>query len=147
MTLTILRSVSGVCCKMPLWWNLTFSHDTTVYMGSWEEGHGSEMPFSSYCTIYVSALLSLSWSSLRWCLSVFSAVDLFPSPFPYCILWKGVAVYSSHLRSPVGQQGRPSSGDAPSSWRWSIYLGYLLHRRTVSSPLFIYLFNHLCISV
>ena len=66
-------------------------------------------------------------------------VTLFP-PFPYCALWKEVTVSSLHLES-----GELSPTFLRAEYLYKLF--GILHEKRVCFPPFIYLFNHLLISV
>lgn len=134
VTMTASRSTSWGQYKMPLSWNLIFSHNLIGSMGSWEEQHRSIMAifiksYQEYILSTCGITVEVNFDpQVRQCLSDFSTVVIPSHPFPRCTPWIAVTM-GNHTQE---------------SWEWRIRsslraeyphtsVGMLLHRRVVSS--------------
>lgn len=99
-------------------------------MGFWQENHRSRVPFASHHIIFITSLLIL----------IDHMADILVLFLSICTLWKEVIMSSPHLRS--GDSCFPSLRVEHLHKLFGILQG-----RFVYSPIFIYLFNHLFISL
>lgn len=146
MILTVLRSTNPILCRMLLSWDLCdvfLMIRLGLYFG--EEDHGSKPPVSSHHikgTHYPhdSSLLMLTLiNQLGLCLSCFSTVKFLPPPIsPFSMLY---SLEESHSEKPTLLECEACCPTLRTKYLHELF-EILLHGRYVSSPPFIYLFNH-----
>lgn len=119
MTLTALRCIGQVFCRMPLSWNLFFLV-ARLMLRVWEEEHRQ---LSILIPSYQGFILSIWFITVdvdltylpevvfvRFLYCGITLFSFFPFCTPFCILWNRITNQSPHLR--IGELCSPSLGCA-----------------------------------